>query len=75
MHLPEGVKVLSDPETTVISLAAPQVEEVEEVKPEEAAAEPEVIMEKKPEAEEVSVEEAEKQVKPKPEKEKEKEKK
>jgi len=52
LHLPGGVKVLSDPETTVVSLAVPRVEEEEVAKPEEEAVEPEVIMEKKPEEEE-----------------------
>ncbi len=52
LQLPGGVKVLSDPETTVVSLAVPRVEEEEVAKPEEEAVEPEVIMEKKPEEEE-----------------------
>lgn len=52
LHLPGEVKVLSDPETTVVSLAVPRAEEEEVAKPEEEAVEPEVIMEKKPEEEE-----------------------
>lgn len=52
LQLSGGVKVLSDPETTVVSLAVPRVEEEEVAKPEEEAVEPEVIMEKKPEEEE-----------------------
>ncbi|MBL7092069.1 MAG: 50S ribosomal protein L25/general stress protein Ctc [Candidatus Omnitrophica bacterium] len=52
LQLPGGVKVLSDPETTVVSLAVPRAEEEEVAKPEEEAVEPEVIMEKKPEEEE-----------------------
>jgi large subunit ribosomal protein L25 len=68
LQIPEGIKVLSDPEATVITLAAPHVEEMEEVKPEEEIAEPEVIMEKKPKEEEASAEEAEKTGKPEKEK-------
>ncbi len=52
------VKILNDPETTVITLAVPHVEEAEPVKPEGELAEPEVITEKKPKEEEVSAEEA-----------------
>jgi len=51
LKVPAEVKVLADPETTVISMAAPHVEEEEEAKPEEELVEPEVIMEKKPEEE------------------------
>jgi large subunit ribosomal protein L25 len=68
LQLPEGIRVLSDPETTIITLAAPHVEEVTEVKPEEEMAEPEVIMEKKPKEEEVSSEETEKTAKAEKEK-------
>lgn len=52
LQTPPEVKILSDPETTIISLAAPRVEEEAAVKPEEEVVEPEVIMEKKPEEEE-----------------------
>jgi len=51
LKVPAEVKVLSDPEATVISMAAPHVEEEAEAKPEEELVEPEVIMEKKPEEE------------------------
>ena len=54
LALPEGVQVLADPEATVISLAAPHVEEAEAAKPEGEMVEPEVIMEKKPEEEEAA---------------------
>lgn len=57
LQVPGGVKVLTDPEATVISLAAPRAEE-EAAKPEEELVEPEVIMEKKPEEEEPAAEEA-----------------
>ena len=67
LQVPSGVKILGDPEATVISLAAPQVE-IEEVKPEEEAVEPEVIMEKKPKEEEMAAEEAEKTKAPEKEK-------
>ena len=68
LQISSGVKILSDPKTTVISLAAPRVEEVEVIKPEEELVEPEVIMEKKPEAEEAPTEETEKAKKPEKEK-------
>jgi len=51
------IKILADPESTVISLSAPHVEEAAEVAPEEEAQEPEVIMEKKPKEEEAPAEE------------------
>jgi len=53
------VKVLSDPEATVITLAAPHVEKEEAEVPEEEGAEPEVITEKKPKEEEAPAEEGE----------------
>jgi large subunit ribosomal protein L25 len=56
LQVPVGVKVLTDQESTVLSLAVPRVEE-EAVKPEEELVEPEVIMEKKPEEEEAPAEE------------------
>lgn len=56
LQVPAGVKILSDPETTVISVAVPHVEEAEVVKPEEELVEPEVIMEKKPKEEEAPAE-------------------
>ena len=49
--LPEGVTALGNPETSVLHIAAPAVEEVAATPAEGAAAtEPEVIKEKKPEA-------------------------
>lgn len=68
LKVPEGVKVLTDPKITVVSVAVPHVEVPEEVKPEEEKLEPEVIMERKPEEEEAPAEEPE--VKPKKEQEK-----
>lgn len=56
LQVPAEVKILSDPEATVISLAAPRVEEAEVIKPEEEMVEPEVIMEKKPKEEEAPAE-------------------
>lgn len=56
LQVPAEVKILSDPEATVISLAAPRVEEAELIKPEEEMVEPEVIMEKKPKEEEAPAE-------------------
>lgn len=69
LRLPLEVKLLSDPEATVVTLAAPHIEE-EAAKPEEEMAEPEVIMEKKPAeegppAEEGKAKEPEKPEKPK----------
>lgn len=59
LQVPPEIKVLTDPEATVISMAAPRVEEeAAEVAPLEEMAEPEVIREKKPE-EEAPSEEAE----------------
>lgn len=57
LEVPVDVKVLTDPESTVISLAVPRVEEEEAAKPEGELIEPEVIMEKKPEEEETPAEE------------------
>lgn len=58
LQIPPEVKVLTDPEATVISMAAPREEEaVAEVVPGEEMVEPEVIREKKPE-EEAPAEEA-----------------
>ena len=58
LQIPPEVKMLTDAEATVISLAAPHVEVEGELKPEgEEMAEPEVIMEKKPEEEEAPAEE------------------
>ena len=51
LPLPEGVTALGNPETSVLHVAAPAVEEVAATPAEGAAAtEPEVIKEKKPEA-------------------------
>jgi large subunit ribosomal protein L25 len=51
LPLPEGVTALGNPETSVLHVAAPAVEEVAATAAEGAAAtEPEVIKEKKPEA-------------------------
>ncbi|UCB57294.1 MAG: 50S ribosomal protein L25 [Candidatus Omnitrophota bacterium] len=57
LHLPKEIKVLTDPEATVVTVAVPHVEEAEEAKPEEEQVEPEVIMEKKPKEEEAPEEE------------------
>ena len=70
---PSGVKILNDPEATVLSVAPPVKEEVVEVPEEAVPTEPEVIKEKKPEAEEK--EEGEEKPKPKEEKKKEEKKK
>lgn len=52
LQIPPGVKVLTEPQATVVAVSAPHAEEAEAVKPEEGApAEPEVIMEKKPKEE------------------------
>lgn len=59
LPVPAGVKILGDSKTTVITLAAPHVEEEEVAKPEEESAEPEVITERKPKEEEAPAEEAE----------------
>ncbi len=54
LNIPPGVKVLSDPELTVLSVVPPAKEEVvEEVPGEEADAEPEVIAKGKKEEEEI----------------------
>lgn len=58
LKIPPEVKVLLDLEATVITLAAPHVEEVEAVTAQEELTEPEVIMEKKPKEEEAPEEEA-----------------
>lgn len=66
--VPAEVKVLTDPELTVLSVAPPHVEKpAEEVAVEEKITEPEVIREKKPEEEVVPSEEP---LKPKKEEEK-----
>lgn len=70
LQMPSEVKVLADPEATVISLAVPRAEEAAEIAPGEEAQEPEVIMEKKPEEEEAPAEEAQKTTTKGPEKEK-----
>jgi len=58
LSIPQEVKVLTDPEATVIAMAAPHVEkEEEEPLAEGETAEPEVIMEKKPKEEEQEAEE------------------
>jgi len=51
LELPQGIKVLTDPEATAISVMAPRVEEPEETEEtlEAESQEPEVIREKKPE--------------------------
>jgi len=53
LEVPEGIKVLTDPEQIVVSVAAPKLveEETAEEGEESAAAEPEVITERKPEGE------------------------
>jgi len=50
LALPEGVTALGNPETSVLHVTAPTVEEVAAVVEGAAATEPEVIKEKKPEA-------------------------
>lgn len=52
LTIPANVQVLSDLEQTVVSVMPPRVEKSAEELAEEETAEPEVIMEKKPEAEE-----------------------
>lgn len=73
LNVPSGIKVLSDPEQTVLSVMPPHVEKAEEEKAEEEIAEPEVIREKKPEAEEAAEAPAEGKAKPKEEKKEKKE--
>ncbi len=65
MTFPEGLKVITDAEAVVIHIAAPMKEEVAPLEGEEAkaAAEPEVIKEKKPEAEGEKKDEAKKEEK------------
>lgn len=53
---PKGVKILNDPESRVVAVEKPVEIKVEEIKPEEAITEPEVIKQKK---EEIPEEEAE----------------
>lgn len=62
LKLPEKVKVLNNPEQIVLSVAMPMEEKVEE-KVEEEILEPEVIKQKKPEAEEEAVEKEKKEKK------------
>ena len=50
LAVPDGARLLSDPEGVIASVLMPKEEKVEEV-PAEAVTEPEVIREKKPEAE------------------------
>lgn len=52
LQVSPGVKILEDPELTVMSAEPPHVEKVEEVLPEEGIAEPEVIAKGKKEEEE-----------------------
>lgn len=63
LSIPPEVKILSDPELTVLSVASPAKEEVVEEVPVEEVAEPEVIAKGK--KEEVEVEEKEEEAKPK----------
>jgi len=60
LKVPEGVKVLSAPEQIVLMVSQPKEEKVEE-KVEKEVAEPEVIKQKKPEAEEEAPEKEKKQ--------------
>ncbi|NQU95292.1 MAG: 50S ribosomal protein L25 [Candidatus Omnitrophica bacterium] len=53
LKIPSGVKVLNDPELTVLSVVPPAKEEVAEEVPGEEAAEPEVISKGKKEEEEI----------------------
>lgn len=59
LDIPEGIEVIDNPETTVISVTAPTMIVEEEEEAEEEIIEPEVIGEKKEEEEEVEVEEEE----------------
>ncbi|MBI3008251.1 MAG: 50S ribosomal protein L25, partial [Candidatus Omnitrophica bacterium] len=52
LRVPEGVKILNDPELTIMSVKPPVVEKVAEVVPGAEITEPEVIREKKEEKEE-----------------------
>ncbi len=52
LKIPQGVRVLVDPESTVIAVAAPAAEEEPIAAEGEEAMEPEVIMERKPKDEE-----------------------
>lgn len=72
LSVPSGVKVLNDPETSIIALALPHLEKPEEAKPEEGLIEPEVITERKPKEEEgeAAPAEAGKEKEQEPEKEK-----
>lgn len=57
LQLPPGIKMLTDAQAVVVTVAAPHVEEIAAAKPEEGAqGEPEVIMEKKPKEEAVEEE-------------------
>jgi hypothetical protein len=52
LHAPEGVRILNDPGQAVVTVAAPMAEEVAAVvAPVVAAAEPEVLTERKPKEE------------------------
>ena len=58
--IPEGIKVLSDPEDVLLSVKPPMAEEVVKEEVEEEITEPEVIREKKPEETPETEEESEK---------------
>lgn len=57
---PKGIKILNDPEIRIVAVEKPVEIKVEEIKPEEAVTEPEVIKQKKPE--EIAAEEEAKKV-------------
>ena len=67
LKMPMGIKVLADPELTVLSVVPPAKEEVVEEVPSEEIQEPEVIAKGKKEEEEVAEEEAKPGEKPKKE--------
>ena len=71
LKVPQGVKILNDPELTVLSVAAPAKDEVVAEVPSEETAEPEVITKGKKDEEEGEAEEAEAKPKAKEEKPKE----
>jgi large subunit ribosomal protein L25 len=61
LRAPEGVRILNDPGQAVVTVAAPMAEEVvEPVAPVVAAAEPEVLTERKPKEEEAPADDAKK---------------
>ena len=53
LHVPAGIKILNDPELTVLSVVPPAKEEAVEEAPAEGMEEPEVIKKGKKEEEEI----------------------